>query len=208
MKSLRAWRAERLLSTRRLAQVAGTSNKTIVQIESGRQIPSFATIAKICRALEVLPRDVSEFAQALDTRGNRPDRSMARSATALPRIACTSRSEEFRALSERLLQTGLYEINTPDAEADLFDVLTAFRPSMVLVELAAGDPSGWELLARLRAEPVTSALPIIVKVGNTWLVGRPTTRHAPNDAVVPESTLDLDYRQLTAVLDSLVATPG
>ncbi len=64
-KPLRVWRAEHLLSTRRLASEAGTSNKTIVQIENGRQTPTFATIEKITRVLQVDPREVSEFALAL-----------------------------------------------------------------------------------------------------------------------------------------------
>jgi DNA-binding XRE family transcriptional regulator len=70
-KPLRTWRAEQLLSTRQLAHEAGTSNKTIVQIENGRQTPTFATMAKITRVLQVEPREVTEFALALAERALR-----------------------------------------------------------------------------------------------------------------------------------------
>lgn len=66
MKTLRGWRAERLLGVKALARAAGVSNKTIVQLEAGRQVPAFRTIRRLCDALGVAPRDVTEFAAAID----------------------------------------------------------------------------------------------------------------------------------------------
>lgn len=65
-RPLREWRRERLLSLDDLAAAAGVSNKTVVQIEHGRQLPRFKTMRAICAALDVQPRDVTEFAAALD----------------------------------------------------------------------------------------------------------------------------------------------
>jgi DNA-binding XRE family transcriptional regulator len=69
MKSLRQWRAERLWSADTLAAKAGVSNKTIVQLEYGRQTATFRTIRRICDALGVLPSEVREFNQAIAERG-------------------------------------------------------------------------------------------------------------------------------------------
>ena len=69
MRTLREWRAARLLSTRALAAAAGTSNKTIVQIEHGRQLPTFRTMQRLCTALGVDPGEVAEFAAAIEERG-------------------------------------------------------------------------------------------------------------------------------------------
>ena len=69
MRTLREWRALRLLSTRALAEKAGTSNKTIVQIENGRQLPTFRTIQRLSAALGVEPTEVEEFAAAIGERG-------------------------------------------------------------------------------------------------------------------------------------------
>ena len=69
MKTLREWRALRLLSTKALAAKAGVSNKTIVQLENGRGLPIFRTIARISAALDVTPGEVAEFAAAIATRG-------------------------------------------------------------------------------------------------------------------------------------------
>ncbi len=66
MKTLREWRRERMLSTRDLAKVAGISDKTLIQVELGRQRPQWRTMRALCTALGVTPRDVAEFAAALD----------------------------------------------------------------------------------------------------------------------------------------------
>lgn len=69
MRTLREWRALRLMSTRVLAEKAGVSNKTIVQLENGRGVPIFRTIARISAALDVPPGEIAEFAAAIATRG-------------------------------------------------------------------------------------------------------------------------------------------
>jgi transcriptional regulator with XRE-family HTH domain len=66
VKTLRQWRLEKLMSTKELATVAGVSNKTVVQIEHGRQVPLLRTIRRISEALDVPPREVQEFAEALE----------------------------------------------------------------------------------------------------------------------------------------------
>ena len=66
VKTLRQWRLEKLLGTKALATAAGVSNKTIVQIEHGRQVPLLRTIRLISEALGVPPREITEFAEALD----------------------------------------------------------------------------------------------------------------------------------------------
>lgn len=65
MKTLREWRAERVMSTRDLAAKAGASHKTIIEIEYGRRRPHRHTMRRIAEALGVSPHDVTEFAEAL-----------------------------------------------------------------------------------------------------------------------------------------------
>ena len=69
MKPLREWRAARLMSSKALAAAAGVSNKTVIQIENGRQLPTFRTIQRITAALGVEPAEVEEFAAAIEERG-------------------------------------------------------------------------------------------------------------------------------------------
>lgn len=69
MKTLREWRIERLLSHRALERESGVTAKTIVDIEFGRRVPHYKTIGSLSRALGVEPREVAEFAAAMDYRG-------------------------------------------------------------------------------------------------------------------------------------------
>jgi transcriptional regulator with XRE-family HTH domain len=68
MRSLREWRAERLLSTKRLSTLTGVSNKTILDIEHQKRMPTFKTIQKLSEALNIDPKEVSEFAEAIARR--------------------------------------------------------------------------------------------------------------------------------------------
>lgn len=69
MKSLREWRAEKLESSKTLSAKAGVSNKTILEIENGRNVPTFKTMRKLSEALGVQPGEVEEFAAAIEERG-------------------------------------------------------------------------------------------------------------------------------------------
>ena len=69
MKTLREWRAERLESSKTLAAKAGVSNKTILGIENGRNLPTFRTMRRLSEALAVDPAEVAEFAAAIGERG-------------------------------------------------------------------------------------------------------------------------------------------
>ena len=69
VKTLREWRALRLESSKTLAAKAGVSNKTILEIENGRQVPFFRTMRRLSEALAVDPSDVAEFALAIEERG-------------------------------------------------------------------------------------------------------------------------------------------
>lgn len=69
MRTLREWRAARLLSGDALAAKAGTSNKTIVDCERGKRLPTFRTMQRLSDALGVAPEDVAEFAAAIEQRG-------------------------------------------------------------------------------------------------------------------------------------------
>ena len=68
MKSLRDWRIEHLLSLAALAERSGVTKKTLIDIEHGRRLPHYGTIAALCRVLDVAPADVTEFAAALEGR--------------------------------------------------------------------------------------------------------------------------------------------
>ena len=66
MQTLRETRAARVLTIRELAEAAGVSTRTIVQVEAGQIVPRFATLKKIAAALGVEPAEIVEFAAAIE----------------------------------------------------------------------------------------------------------------------------------------------
>jgi transcriptional regulator with XRE-family HTH domain len=63
--SLRAVRAERLLSIRELAQQADVAPSTVFLIETGRTVPHLSVVRRLAQALDVAPATVDEFQHAI-----------------------------------------------------------------------------------------------------------------------------------------------
>ena len=57
------------MTIRELAEAAGVSTRTIVQVEAGHIVPRFATLKKIAAALGVEPAAITEFARAIEEAG-------------------------------------------------------------------------------------------------------------------------------------------
>jgi transcriptional regulator with XRE-family HTH domain len=66
-RPLREIRAERLLSIRELARLAGVASSTIYLIEAGRTTPRRSVALRLAAALGVDPRSVGEFRRAQGT---------------------------------------------------------------------------------------------------------------------------------------------
>jgi transcriptional regulator with XRE-family HTH domain len=70
-RPLRELRAERLLSLRDLARLAGVALSTVYLIETGRSTPRRAAITRLSAALDIDPLAVAEFRRALRARADR-----------------------------------------------------------------------------------------------------------------------------------------
>jgi transcriptional regulator with XRE-family HTH domain len=66
MQTLKEARAERLLTVRGLAERAGVASSTVYLIENGRSVPRFDAIQRLSAALGIEPREVTEFAAAIE----------------------------------------------------------------------------------------------------------------------------------------------
>ena len=65
---LRAWHAERLLTIREFAKLAGVAPSTIYLIEAGRTNPQPSVMRRIAAALGVDPLQIGEFRAAIAAR--------------------------------------------------------------------------------------------------------------------------------------------
>jgi PleD family two-component response regulator len=65
-------------------------------------------------------------------------------------------------LARVLLGEARYNVTTTNAVPRTFALIAAAQPALLVVDLAVTEYSGWDLLARLHAEPATAAIPVIV----------------------------------------------
>lgn len=210
-KTLRSWRAEQLLSTRRLAMLSGTSNKTIVQIENGRQTPTFATIDKISRVLQLEPRDVEEFALALAERA-RPSSSeeqpgepvVISSGRPATRVLCVSAVASFLTVSRRLLDADGYGVTTMIGVPATAEQVACLEPEIVILDLGANAPGTLELMQCMQRNPNTAQIPIVVTGRDRRRLGEHVA--GLDDGVAQRVTIapfDRDLGELVAAVESL-----
>ncbi len=65
VRTLEQLRRERLLTIRALAEAAGVSTRTVLQVEHGARTPQPGTIKRLAAALGVEPARVREFRAAM-----------------------------------------------------------------------------------------------------------------------------------------------
>ena len=206
-RTLRAWRAEQLLSTRRLATLSGTSNKTIVQIENGRQTPTFATMEKISRVLQVEPQEITEFVLALSERARAhvAAESIVRpTGRPVGRVVCVSAVAGFLSVTRQLLETGRYGVTTMIGLSVSAAEVACLQPAVVILDLGTDAPHMLELMQRLGGDAIANAPRIVVTgrdrrrleemIANLDDVGREKVVVAP---------FDRGLRELVAAVDSL-----
>lgn len=206
-KTLRAWRAEQLLSTRRIATLSGTSNKTIVQIENGRQTPTFATIDKISRVLQVEPREVTEFALALAERARTSvaDEPAARTiGQPATHLLCVSPVVSFLTVTRRLLEADGYGVTTLIGVPVTAEQVACALPELVILDLGTDAPLMLDLMQRLRDNAITAQLPIVVTGRDRRRLGEII---AGLDSVARQwvtiAPFDRDLGELVAAVESL-----
>ena len=62
---LKAWRAQRVMTQKDLADKSGVSFFTIQGLEQGKHLPSIRTARRLAEALQVEPLEIDEVAEAM-----------------------------------------------------------------------------------------------------------------------------------------------
>jgi transcriptional regulator with XRE-family HTH domain len=73
MRRLREWRTDALMSVRELAAAANVTPKTLTDLEYARRVAGYGTMRRISSVLGVDPREITEFAAAIEKRASRSD---------------------------------------------------------------------------------------------------------------------------------------
>jgi DNA-binding response OmpR family regulator len=77
-------------------------------------------------------------------------------------IAVINSSPDFLLIVRELFEEEGYAVTTSDFGHTVFARIVMQHPDALIVDVAVGQPEGWELLERLNAEPATSDIPVLV----------------------------------------------
>ncbi len=112
---------------------------------------------------------------------------------AAPLIAVVDDEAVFRALLDEFLTDAGYAVCTWPATMDLYGAVRSALPAVLVIDLPITRPAPfWTLLRRLRRDPTTARLPIIVCSAAPDLLHHNTTRLHDLGCGVLEKPFDLD----------------
>ena len=99
---------------------------------------------------------MEEYVEALDARGHERDQM------AHQHILMVNRDPVLLDFVRVALAEARYNVTTTNAVPLTFALISAARPTLIIIDLEITEVSGWDLLIRLHAEAVTATIPVVV----------------------------------------------
>lgn len=104
----------------------------------------------------------------------------------------------------RLLEAERHEVRGAGDASEALEVLKTFRPRLILMDIQLPDMDGLELTRRLKADPATSAVPIVALTAYAMKGDEEKMRAAGCAAYVSKP---VDTRALCALVARLLSPP-
>jgi DNA-binding response OmpR family regulator len=120
-------------------------------------------------------------------------------------IAVVNSSPDFLLLARDLFEEEGYHVMTSEFAPTVFTQIVMRQPDALLVDLAVGEPAGWDLLERLHVESATTDIPVLVTSTSHQLLEQvqdQEERYGPHRYSLVKP-LDLD--ELAAAIRDLIA---
>jgi len=77
-------------------------------------------------------------------------------------VFAVNSSPDFLLIVREVLADEGYAVTTSDFEPNVFTRIVMRHPDALIVDVAVGEPAGWDLLRRLFLEAKTSDIPVLV----------------------------------------------
>ena len=118
-------------------------------------------------------------------------------------IFAANDAPDFLEILRELLQDEHYNVTTTNFVPQTFDQIAALDPALLIIDLAVGDRSGWDLLARVADEAKTREIPVIIVSTNQQLLDE---SQAGPQSLAEHRTLrkPLDLDELLGVIDEMI----
>jgi CheY-like chemotaxis protein len=109
-------------------------------------------------------------------------------------VVAVNSSPDFLLIVRELLEGEGYAVTTSNFETNVFTRIVMRQPDALIVDMAVGEPEGWELLERLHADPSTAGIPTLVTSTSPELLEQAreeAARYGTNRSVLTKP-MDLD----------------
>jgi DNA-binding response OmpR family regulator len=119
-------------------------------------------------------------------------------------FAINASPDYLNVLHEGLQEQG-FSVTATNFVPKSFDQIVALQPDAVIVDVAVGERSGWDLLERLPAEAATSGIPVLITSTDPRLLDRARER-AARYATLRSLDHPFDVQALLALLREMIET--
>ena len=119
----------------------------------------------------------------------------------MPRLLLIEDNEMNRDMLARRLTRRGYDMSLATDGQEGLDMATASTPDLVILDLRLPKLDGIEVVRRLKGNPATQAIPVVVLTANALADTRRACRAAGGDAF---ETKPVDFKRLTVTIERLL----
>ncbi len=119
----------------------------------------------------------------------------------MPRILLVEDNENNRDMLSRRLQRKGYEVILAEDGRQALEKAEAEKPDLVLMDMSLPEIDGWEATRRLKANPLTAAMPVIALTAHAMSGDREKAMEAGCDDY---DTKPVDLASLLAKMEALL----
>jgi len=109
----------------------------------------------------------------------------------------------FLELLREILQDEQFNVTTTNYVPQTFDLITALKPDLIIVDLVVYHLAGWELLDRLHQDVVTHRIPLLLTSTDQTLLDR-AKAEAARYGDHPVLVCPFDIADLLQAIDELI----
>jgi CheY-like chemotaxis protein len=87
-------------------------------------------------------------------------------------ILCVNSEPEFLNLLRELLARREYNVTTTNFVPETYELIETLQPALIILDLVAGEKSGWDLLEQLARQASTDGIPLLITSTDPALLNR------------------------------------
>jgi CheY-like chemotaxis protein len=123
-------------------------------------------------------------------------------------VFAVNSSPDFLLIVRDLLEGEGYAVTTNDFTPNVFTQIVMRQPDALIIDIAPGESTGWDLLRRLHTEAATTGIPVLVTSTSSALLEQAHEQAAWYGTKRSFLTKPMDLDHLLATIREMVSSDG